>query len=1729
MLVQDTATQNPLKINSGVRNSYEDFSDESAYVTNSYEDEDPDRPSDNQVPYSEHEAPEYTGPNYTAPGKWAKPPPEKNIPLEFVPTKSYAQVRASHTIKRVPQEEAVETAETKEEKENAARLREVVTNSKVATVYTEEGFEDASYNHAGQERGADFREGYARKLDNELNRGTRGKGTGSKSSLVRLTSPKPKNAGDKFEDYSEHPHDSMSIEELESRKVNKNIKNILKKELKNPKIIPKLIVEEGIDELERQNKYENTEAEKRSEIYGAEKLTKCRECNDYDEENSSENPKLETSNTFQKPEIAHITHDTSEETTVPVYTVRPRHKFEIFAIKEKKRMKASKKSGDHNIKLKTALANHQNISKMIKRKENFYVKPDLPLINSTKDSSVATLRYMSTEIPTTINYGEIFWKYFKERQNQRATLKPEIFHEKTTVNEDSITISTMNGHAPYPFSTKNHRNVSTSHTFGNQLVPELIDIFKNDPISESTNLQWPNKEVQPKENKESLEKIVSNTFFPDITDSTVKLWTSGYDGYNASRRMEGPEYTSTPEYSVSATAMNNFNFRPKNTKFDHNPFLVHYARSAKGSIPRYNVLIRPHADHTKKSKAKSEANFVKKNVNYIQNQGDFRPIIDNLKTKSTQDFSFLKPPLPPLPTSLPSLFSSRNVAYTDLLPHYSTMTKQIKRLEQRRNRLPDNQVENPVQKLRTKFPKYVDSTVYKQFPLTPQKKEVEKEVILMLHLHPPDPLKKSEYAEYGISNRQSKQFLKPKKTGKHISFQSPVVGKQMHLLRRNSPDVWKQVKSDKNRIKRNISNMKKSETNILKPELKLLNESPKIIDMVINSEIRKRFENTRNQANYSNEKALKNEVENVEIEIPKFKYVNDDNNFVNRFTTARTVIDLEKYPFYENDTVQSSLTLKYIINPERVPKKTFGGMEFYESRNYSGCDEVNPNLENVTPAEEEPAENSGLKTDLPRLQGLGEKLDCFKEKYFDDNPLDNPIFLESQVEQPVLPAELYKTQFSSKIFASRSDNDDDIFLHHSKNLGEIRSQPVKRGLKKRQPNDNWESIREGSIDLNKKIKGIRNNKTLSTQIKKRPSRMQNHMYRERHLYDNTPYESEIYEDVMGNIENVDNMYSKVRYKSFPTTTSRRTSGRESNFYESTPYQTEIYEDIMGNIQNADKIYDKEKYESFSTTTLRTSLPVKRLPTFVDTFEKAAQQLLYPMKHNQNSMKSSRRKRTNTTDQNLNLHATNSDQNNIKYRKKVRNSPKVNSDIDMFHFFVGMLYPGKTNTRGIHLPKNNIQKKFKRSITDSSSKLFSSDGSKVFDKTSLKRRCSKCKKEVTKSASLDEQLNIPSNETKKIVYTINDRIRFSKPKHEYGKHGRFTNESRPSEVNSRRLEPTYNPIIKRRKVSTASHLPLTLPVPVPTPEFQISTTVLPTSSTNLTIILLDENVTLRNPLKNESISEQKTDATFKLDIPIEHKESVHKEITEQSTEDPGEFASTSRYNDETTHEYDVHEDVSENKPREESIDYVPEQKESDLDKDSSESEEHTEIEDDVEKRESDGDDGSSENSGEYGEEVLEPQDEKIDVDESSTKSKDDINDEDQTFDRFDSRPFSPPENFEDEKYADLGPRIHKPAFYHPPFIVPGYEKSHLGRVIDRFDSDQSEESGETKKYVFPWEEDENLSKEEYENLSNEGDENLSKEGENGEETRYSTRIYEDYVYPWEKRDTLAKRGKNAEKQ
>ncbi|XP_030033334.1 intracellular protein transport protein USO1 [Manduca sexta] len=141
----------------------------------------------------------------------------------------------------------------------------------------------------------------------------------------------------------------------------------------------------------------------------------------------------------------------------------------------------------------------------------------------------------------------------------------------------------------------------------------------------------------------------------------------------------------------------------------------------------------------------------------------------------------------------------------------------------------------------------------------------------------------------------------------------------------------------------------------------------------------------------------------------------------------------EKYPYYFKNIkfINKHSPLRYAENFKLIPKKSKGGTEFYDSRDMVECPEVgevNPlpeklkNGENPTKDDDDDDEETQSKGEesfdnakkQPRLRGLGDKIDCFKAKYFGENPLDNPFFKEEIIANPepvTLPSsQIYKLQ-----------------------------------------------------------------------------------------------------------------------------------------------------------------------------------------------------------------------------------------------------------------------------------------------------------------------------------------------------------------------------------------------------------------------------------------------------------------------------------------------------------------------------------------------------------------------------------------------------------------------------------------------------------------------------------------------------------------------------------------------
>lgn len=115
-------------------------------------------------------------------------------------------------------------------------------------------------------------------------------------------------------------------------------------------------------------------------------------------------------------------------------------------------------------------------------------------------------------------------------------------------------------------------------------------------------------------------------------------------------------------------------------------------------------------------------------------------------------------------------------------------------------------------------------------------------------------------------------------------------------------------------------------------------------------------------------------------------------------TTTEIPIDTNLYPHYKNAPKQSAL--RYATNPVLTPRKTAGGMEFYASTSNVQCDDMSA-PEDIVPERTNDGEWKGEPSNnSPRVDALGDKIGCFKTKFFGSDPLDNPIFKEKDVGFP---------------------------------------------------------------------------------------------------------------------------------------------------------------------------------------------------------------------------------------------------------------------------------------------------------------------------------------------------------------------------------------------------------------------------------------------------------------------------------------------------------------------------------------------------------------------------------------------------------------------------------------------------------------------------------------------------------------------------------------------------------
>lgn len=1445
-------------------------------------DDEPEESLDYVIPYSEHEEARNvsTRPKYVAPGIWAKPPPEKDIPLNFVPTKLHAQVRGTHTVKRLPQREAIKSAKTEEEKHNAPRLREIVTNSKVNTVYTEEGYEDSAYDHAGHVRDADFHEGFARKLHDRKN---------NKLNSSSNKKKKEKNLiPDEFKEYEENYQDHLDENEKASKNDEVNLTGYEKNIWEGSEIDSKLVAEDGIRKLEKDIEEEAKEAEKSLKDYQNTQESKLR--ND-----------IEVDNTESAD--SHSKNDLKDEEKKSDKIKKKKSKLQIEQdniinrkTKQSSRLERKKKKNLYRANQETTTI-PSNSSIDTKIPANSYGFLTNPLNSRAYSIDQTTLRYVVPtattsfhqvdDQPTTISYSQLFWNYFKARQGPSTTESSKLAPDSTTMNPQQeertpIALATIDGHGSYLLVKNDDVNnvVSTVATYTSvqPLLPQSLPSLnpKDAEYSSPTNLLD--------------NRTVSSTPAVMTLNITQEAYSRIVDYY------ENPFLGSVLDNSKINVAKNKLKYKiAMRTKSEKKPVKSHESPNQQVSPPPVskkedeNKKIRDelNAKYNKmlnyiKSKQKTQS-FPEKKINFSENLTPMRPptlhqatfsifptdpVIDhhlNVFVKSEtprenwknllqdqfhsqpielpvhsdiQPFAYVQPvrliyhnnPPPatkllPPPLSLANTYANyHNNLQSDNYPFYTASKPQQKRdnafkyfplvskanwrarsrrkrSEFRNGMIVDVKVsannsmtndDESEQRDKDIFERITDRSKGK----TSNRKNIDASIIDVPDTRLASPVR----SKYG--KNETFTTLTDKKT--NSGNESIKDAKIIYNLKLEEDSISSQsIKKDEyendmsaQKLTTNKKNFLQDETR-LKENLKstrnheeLLNESPNINSDIIDKEIAARF-------NDNNKTSAKVEEQgNIEVEIPSFDYIEEiaEDSLVESSTTTEAVIDSKKYPFYNNRDIPSASALKYVVDPNTIPRKTSRGMEFYDSRNaYKKCDEVESNVDEVLPEKEEPDPEQGPREDLPHLRGLGDKLNCFKAKYFDENPLDNPLFGEKLIQEPTPPSELDPAKFASRIMVLPKENDEYIVHRVSK-------KPERSGRQwwnRNRPYEMHESIhvnykhdpRTGR-GRNAYLHTVRGSKPPNTMHRPKNRKLKPKVSTTTQLpkmYQTVSYQNQVYEDVMGNIRNMANSYQVYEITTLPssmqildTADSEKTlkianitsnsSSKENITQSADVVDVNDVTDVTSNVKSSEikGLVPPPKYSAPRKTSYRKYRPLGKrkisllrssnLPRIIAHHHtiKINKRSTDNIAKNFSESTINKNEKT-TTEESVKINIGN----NTTVKSTEEASEKINSTPKALDLNI-------EESRQINTQDQNLS-------------------------TTLKINNKKKRRNSTNSDETSE----PSQ---KVIYTIRDRIRFSKPKWDTSRFGKFNTSSKTIDEDSRRKEPRYNYFQRKKKLN-----------------------------------------------------------------------------------------------------------------------------------------------------------------------------------------------------------------------------------------------------------------------------------------------------------------------------------------
>ena len=151
---------------------------------------------------------------------------------------------------------------------------------------------------------------------------------------------------------------------------------------------------------------------------------------------------------------------------------------------------------------------------------------------------------------------------------------------------------------------------------------------------------------------------------------------------------------------------------------------------------------------------------------------------------------------------------------------------------------------------------------------------------------------------------------------------------------------------------------------------------------------------------------------------------NDSKDFKSNKVSPETIyghkinVKSSKYPYYTlpANVLSEMSAFRYAESMKNYPKDK---ESLYKSKRISECEDIDEDVDPVPKNIEESTSEKKYKRPAKRLNHLGDKIGCFKKKFFGKDPFDNPLFKEEYVAAAVpIP---WKNSKSSSIIAHQAN------------------------------------------------------------------------------------------------------------------------------------------------------------------------------------------------------------------------------------------------------------------------------------------------------------------------------------------------------------------------------------------------------------------------------------------------------------------------------------------------------------------------------------------------------------------------------------------------------------------------------------------------------------------------------------------------------------------------------------